>query len=75
MLRPLVMSIFGCVVVDGLRSTNIASAPCWASVKASVRPTGPPPAMRTGTCSSVDPAWPPSVIALIDPAPSAALCV
>jgi hypothetical protein len=57
MLRPLVTSIFGCVVVDGLRSTKIAATPCRASVKASVSPTGPPPAISTGTCSGVDSGW------------------
>src|ERR1700739_2565827 len=65
MLRPLVMSILGCAVVDGLRSTNIAATPCCASVNANVRPTGPPPAIRTGTCSALDSGRPSLVAVLI----------
>src|SRR5437764_2845022 len=48
--RPLVMSILGCRVVPGLRSTSMQRTPSCARVRASVMPTGPPPAIRTGTC-------------------------
>jgi hypothetical protein len=46
--RPLVMSILGWRVVEALRSTSRQRMPNDASVRASVMPTGPPPAIRTG---------------------------
>src|SRR5580704_10383331 len=49
MLREFVISIFGWRVVDGFFSTSMHSIPNDASVLANVMPTGPPPAIRTGT--------------------------
>jgi hypothetical protein len=49
MLREFVISIFGWRVVDGFFSTSMLSMPNDASVLANVIPTGPPPAIRTGT--------------------------
>src|SRR5580704_11378877 len=49
MLREFVISIFGWRVVDGFFSTSMHSMPNDASVLANVIPTGPPPAIRTGT--------------------------
>jgi hypothetical protein len=49
MLRALVMSIFGWRVVVRLRSTSMHVMPRRAKSRASVMPTGPPPAMRTWT--------------------------
>src|SRR5262245_13920157 len=50
MLRALVMSILGWRVVVGFCSANRLRMPRRARSRASVMPTGPPPAMRTGTC-------------------------
>ena len=47
MLRALVMSILGWRVVVRLRSTSIQVTPRRARSRASVKPTGPPPAMMT----------------------------
>src|ERR1700677_3806333 len=47
MLRPLVISIFGYRVVVLLRSTTMALMPKSANTFASIKPTGPPPAIRT----------------------------
>src|SRR6476659_5795910 len=49
MLREFVISILGWRVVDGFFSTSMHSMPNDASVFANVMPTGPPPAIRTGT--------------------------
>jgi hypothetical protein len=49
MLRALVMSIFGWRVVAALRSASRQRIPNRARARASVMPTGPPPAMTTGT--------------------------
>src|ERR1700745_823018 len=49
MLREFVISVLGWRVVDGFFSTSMHSIPNDASVFANVMPTGPPPAIRTGT--------------------------
>src|SRR5947207_5174068 len=54
MLRALVMSILGWRVVVGLRSTSRVRIPRRARSRASVIPTGPAPAMMTGTWIMLD---------------------
>jgi len=46
--RLFVISIFGCLVVEILRSITIQSTPNFAKTSDKVSPMGPPPTIKTG---------------------------
>lgn len=59
MVRGLCKVILGHFVVSELRSVNMHLIPCFESWKASSRPAGPAPTIRTGvlcstTCAVLD---------------------
>jgi hypothetical protein len=50
MVRAWVALAWGLKAVDGLASTNKAGTPRWPSSLANIKPLGPPPTIKTGTC-------------------------